>query len=117
MNEQMTAENQVPATLVLQIEAMIAVGGLSPAQAGTFRQAADRIEELVAERDQLKRKYEALVEELNRLVARWSEGDFDLPSHYVRGKTDGCHQCANELSAMLQSADSKGGNQTEDDNE
>jgi hypothetical protein len=49
MTERMTAENQIPATMIEQIEIMIAVGGLSPAQEVTFKGAAKHIEELEAE--------------------------------------------------------------------
>ena len=42
----MSGKNQIPATLVEQIEIMIAVGGLSPAQEGTFKQAESRIKKL-----------------------------------------------------------------------
>ena len=49
MSKRMTTENQIPATLAEEIEIMVAVGGLSPAQESTFKRAADRIEELEAD--------------------------------------------------------------------
>ena len=51
--------------------------------------SADRIAEL-----------EAQLEAVRKLLPRWREGDFDLPP-YVRGKMDGCHECADELEAIL----------------
>ena len=48
MGKRMTDENQVPVSLVEEIEIMLAVGGLSPAQHATFRKAAERIRELEA---------------------------------------------------------------------
>jgi len=56
-----------------------------------------RIEELKAK---LGRIQDALVGELRNLLPRWREGDFDLPP-YVKGKMDGCHQCADELEAVI----------------
>lgn len=48
MSKRMTKDNQVPVSLQEEIEIMIAVGGLSPAQAAISRKAADRIAELEA---------------------------------------------------------------------
>lgn len=46
----------------------------------------------------------AMLDKCAALVERWREGDFDLPD-YVRGKMDGCHQCAEELRALLDEND------------
>ena len=77
---------------------------------------ADRIAELEAELKAWKKghgidemletsvkalsKAQSKLDRVRGLLPRWREGDFDLPP-YVKGKMDGCHQCANELESAL----------------
>ena len=83
-----------------------------------------RIEELEAENQDLRdSKADMLANHIHataelhsridaalKLTDKWSEGDFNLPD-YTRGKMDGCHQCADELRATLQSDDAVSSNQ------
>ena len=62
MTKPMTPENQIPATMVDQIEITLAVGGLTPVQKATLEASknhlvrqAKRIAELEAERERLRK--------------------------------------------------------------
>ena len=105
----MTDENQVPVSLVEEIEIMLAVGGLSPAQYATFRKAAARIAELEAacsscydaqqraqeEVERLHHKYEALAAKMDEL--------YDDPKVGIGKKN--AYDCIDELRALLEDDD------------
>ena len=81
MDEQMTKDNQVPVNITEEIETMLALGGLSPAQRATFTRAAQHI------REQAK-----VIEEI-RTAQRWNPGRQDAGGlwipHFNRAGDDG----------------------------